>query len=686
MSEILNPFELYFGQDGRPIGAGSLYIGVAGLDPQIHPVDVFYDREMTVPAMQPLNISGGYVWNCCAPTKVFAAPADYSLKVLGKNGEQVFYCQNVEHLDEASRIGYLAPFTGAQLRTQSDKNAESVSIKDFGAIGDGTLHTVAEWIPSRYANLAAVQADYPHVTSTSDSIDWAAVQKSVNAAPTFVPAGSYKINKPIVLPTGFYLRGSHRSKTIFVSDIIGGSLFKTVGNVSYGHLSDMTLQGNGLTDASGNGHALNMIDPQIDVGTHTPQQCVFERLAIIGFAGRDVRDNTATTISACAVIQCDGLQNVYRDILISNSGYGFYFNLAQNTKIENCVVTDCAKFAYFAINNENIVADKCDFINSGDGVTDTGNPAPQLMTGIIGSYANSGFILSNSKLKNTSGKAAIVQYLSNGDVIKENWIRGSMLADVPHKAIYAYRCTSLKITGNTFSPSTTAFTSKKYETIELYNDSLSTVCDAVISNNIFEGVSGFNIAYNIKIGGNANTRPFSGVLIKNNRFGDAQSAAPSVIDADILIGSCLIQNSEISGNTHVASSDITLSSCVTKSAAVFENVLVARNGSYTNGTGIITQKYSGLTDSTLYASFAYNPADMPTGTQLVVTVTVSGATINTGDMTTVGFSSDLIGVQIFGYVSAADTVTVVFDNNTGSVKNVGSGFITVKVDKYISVL
>ena len=132
MSEILNPFELYFGQDGRPIGAGSLYIGVAGLDPQIHPVDVFYDREMTVPAMQPLNISGGYVWNCCAPTKVFAAPADYSLKVLGKNGEQVFYCQTVELLDDASRIGYLPTFAGAVTRTQADKNGDFVTLEDFG--------------------------------------------------------------------------------------------------------------------------------------------------------------------------------------------------------------------------------------------------------------------------------------------------------------------------------------------------------------------------------------------------------------------------------------------------------------------------------------------------------------------------------------------------------------------------
>jgi len=145
MSEILNPFDLYFGQDGRPINAGSLYVGVAGLDPQTNPVDVFYDREMTIPAQQPLNISGGYVWNCCAPTKIFAAPADYSFKVLDRNGAQVFYCQNVEYLDEASRIGYLAPFTDAQLRTQSDKNADYIALEDFLLAGsvDNTAKIIA---------------------------------------------------------------------------------------------------------------------------------------------------------------------------------------------------------------------------------------------------------------------------------------------------------------------------------------------------------------------------------------------------------------------------------------------------------------------------------------------------------------------------------------------------------------
>jgi hypothetical protein len=51
--------------------------------------------------------------------------------------------------------------------TLAEKLSGSVNAKDFGAIADGTLHTVAEWIiPAtlgRYADLAALQVDYPFV-------------------------------------------------------------------------------------------------------------------------------------------------------------------------------------------------------------------------------------------------------------------------------------------------------------------------------------------------------------------------------------------------------------------------------------------------------------------------------------------------------------------------------------------
>lgn len=56
---------------------------------------------------------------------------------------------------------------------------------DFGAVADGTLHPLSE----RYASLALAQVDYPFVTSLTQSIDYAAIQKCVNEMVTRGAAG-----------------------------------------------------------------------------------------------------------------------------------------------------------------------------------------------------------------------------------------------------------------------------------------------------------------------------------------------------------------------------------------------------------------------------------------------------------------------------------------------------------------
>lgn len=103
-------------------------------------------------------------------------------------------------------IGVKQPFTGGYARTQHDKNTESLSIKDFGAIGDGANHPLSE----RYATLAAAQAVYPFVTALTQTIDYAATQAALNAVfsrgggAVFIPAATsdagYQISTRLVVP------------------------------------------------------------------------------------------------------------------------------------------------------------------------------------------------------------------------------------------------------------------------------------------------------------------------------------------------------------------------------------------------------------------------------------------------------------------------------------------------------
>lgn len=83
--------------------------------------------------------------------------------------------------------GMTQPFTGAVLRTQRAKNAEFVSVKDFGAVGDGN-------------------AD-----------DTAALQAAHNASMhVHYPDGYYKVFAPINARDGTYIEGASPGRTVVV--------------------------------------------------------------------------------------------------------------------------------------------------------------------------------------------------------------------------------------------------------------------------------------------------------------------------------------------------------------------------------------------------------------------------------------------------------------------------------------
>lgn len=78
----------------------------------------------------------------------------------------------------AQILGYKNQATGSVLRTQSSKNAEFLSVQDFGAIGDGADHPLSE----KFTTLTAAQMVYPFVTSLTQTQDFAGFQAAINAA------------------------------------------------------------------------------------------------------------------------------------------------------------------------------------------------------------------------------------------------------------------------------------------------------------------------------------------------------------------------------------------------------------------------------------------------------------------------------------------------------------------------
>ena len=77
-----------------------------------------------------------------------------------------------------------------------------------------------------------------------------------------------------------------------------------------------------------------------------------------------------------------------------------------------------------------------------------------------------------------------------------------------------------------------------------------------------------------------------------------------------------------------------------------------------------------------------NPGTIPGNGSTIISppYTVTGAQM--GDFVQVSFDQDLQGVNVFGYVSAANQVTVVFQNGTGSNVALSSGTVRVHVYRH----
>lgn len=81
----------------------------------------------------------------------------------------------------------------------------------------------------------------------------------------------------------------------------------------------------------------------------------------------------------------------------------------------------------------------------------------------------------------------------------------------------------------------------------------------------------------------------------------------------------------------------------------------------------------------LSGSATYDPASLADGDGATTTVTVTGAAL--GDFAQATFSLDLQGIQLTSWVSAADTVSARFQNETGGTIDLASGTLRARVHK-----
>jgi hypothetical protein len=145
------PPPLFFDQNGALLDGGNVYVGVAGEDPQSNPVNVYWDSALTIPAAQPLRTRGGVIVNNGAPSLVFMADGDYSLRVRDSGNNLIAYFPSANASAVASYQPLNATLTaiaaltttafGRSLLTAADANAAKtlLAIGAYLAATGGTV-------------------------------------------------------------------------------------------------------------------------------------------------------------------------------------------------------------------------------------------------------------------------------------------------------------------------------------------------------------------------------------------------------------------------------------------------------------------------------------------------------------------------------------------------------------------
>ena len=81
-----------------------------------------------------------------------------------------------------------------------------------------------------------------------------------------------------------------------------------------------------------------------------------------------------------------------------------------------------------------------------------------------------------------------------------------------------------------------------------------------------------------------------------------------------------------------------------------------------------------------FASVTYDPPSLADGAGVTQSMTVTGAEI--GGFVEISFSQNLSGITLTAWVSAANTVSVRFQNESGGVLDIPSGVIYARVSQF----
>lgn len=533
---------------------------------------------------------------------------------LGTNNIEVvsFVLSSVGTTDSAL-VTYLPSGTGAVTRTAQAKMRDTVSVKDFGAVGDGVTD-----------DTAAIQATITAV--------------GINGGCVYFPKGTYKITSQLVIyDSNIRLVGDGFKNTTITASSASFNMLRTTNGKSFISISDLSFLGGATTNATAQYGIIGGTTSTDETSNVLIENCRFSN-------------------SNNGIVVCSGkywkVINCYFDTLIGNisgtgygilsaesSAYGLFTNnhftgTAGNGRhavymsvgcsysiASNNIVKDFDQSA-FACYATNAQAGTVENIISGNVITGGGTVATQESAAIYLGGKTSNCLISNNTILNFANIGIIVVDLGYGLTLN-NMIKGNLITSCSLWGIAVRGGTTTSVSSNYVNGCSTS-SSGTYAGIYIsstHSGGASTLTNTFISNNVVFGTT-HKASFEI----NASVPVPTNTFIVGNIFTDGATAGRPVI----LNEATPIVSNYISNST---------------------------TGLYTYGGNEIS-RFVSRSSALNFGSIAAN-----TTTELTITVTANITTTNWSVVVTpeTGMESGLVWCA---YVSAANTVTVRVANVT----------------------
>ena len=306
----------FFDANGVPLSGGKVYTYSAGTTT---PKSTYTDSTGVTPNTNPV------ILNSRGEASIWLS-GNYKIILKDSLDNQIWSVDNVAQLNDASNITFTPSGTGAVATTVQGKLRESVSVKDFGAVGDG----VAD-------DTAAIQ----------NWVNFCSSNSIFGAQIGYAPAGKYKITATISFPfTYCHIYGDGMFQTQFMCDGVTGSVFKPVSMLYFKPCwSDFSIVDGTLT-TTGVGIDFSAITSVVYDGT-------LERIYIVT-KGHGIYAEKFFSMKIDTVLSS------------SSTGHSFLVSCGPGVTWINCYAISCGtgKAGYRLAGLINLIG--CNGLNSGD--------------------------------------------------------------------------------------------------------------------------------------------------------------------------------------------------------------------------------------------------------------------------------------------------------------------------------